>query len=146
MALGARAHFDRALYDGGEFGTSAEEEDFLGLPGLLDPDQVSLLLRKRRAGQARQRTRQPGAGAAGPAHPTSPVRPWARPGTPPAAATPAADRETLASLRKELNGLVRAWHHRSGQPHAPSTPSCAAPAVGRRCRRRPARRSGPASS
>jgi len=29
-----------------------------------------------------------------------------------------ATRETLAALRKELNGLVRAWHHRSGQPHA----------------------------
>ena len=50
-ALNASAHFDRVLYDGGEFGTataagSPEEEDFLGLPGLLDPDQVRTLLRK----------------------------------------------------------------------------------------------------
>jgi hypothetical protein len=26
-------------------------------------------------------------------------------------------RETLAALRKELNGLVGAWNHRTGQPH-----------------------------
>ena len=78
-ALNASAHFDRVLYDGGEFGTataagSPEEEDFLGLPGLLDPDQVRALLHKRQAAQ-------------------------------------------LAALRKELNGLVGAWSHRTGQPH-----------------------------
>ena len=33
------------------------------------------------------------------------------PGPPPAA------RETLAALRKELNLLIAAWHHRTGQPH-----------------------------
>ena len=52
----ARRTFDRVLYDGGEFGTrrtpgTAEEEDFLGLPGLLEPDQVATLLRKRQAEQ-----------------------------------------------------------------------------------------------
>ena len=26
-------------------------------------------------------------------------------------------RESLAALRKELNGLVGAWSHRTGQPH-----------------------------
>ena len=26
-------------------------------------------------------------------------------------------REALAALRKELNGLVGAWSHRTGQPH-----------------------------
>ena len=45
-ALEAQASFDRVLFDGGEFGTGAEmgsdeELDFLGLPGLLDADQVS---------------------------------------------------------------------------------------------------------
>jgi superfamily II DNA or RNA helicase len=35
QALEASAQFDRVLYDGGEFGASAEEEDFLGLPGRL---------------------------------------------------------------------------------------------------------------
>ena len=39
-ALESAATFDRVLFDGGEFGTtaapgSAEEEDFLGLPGLV---------------------------------------------------------------------------------------------------------------
>ena len=61
-ALNASAHFDRVLYDGGEFGTataagSPEEEDFLGLPGLLDPDQVRTLLRKRQDSQLAARTR-----------------------------------------------------------------------------------------
>ncbi len=115
MALGASVHFDRALYDGGEFGTSAEEEDFLGLPGLLDPDQVSMLLRKRRAEQARSARRpagQPGQAIHGSPAPPRPAAP-AHPGAPGHAGT----RESLAALRKELNGLVRAWHHRSGQPH-----------------------------
>ena len=45
-ALKASANFDRVLFDGTEFGTateagSPEEEDYLGLPGLLDPDQVA---------------------------------------------------------------------------------------------------------
>jgi superfamily II DNA or RNA helicase len=118
MALGGSAHFDRALFDGGEFGTSAEEEDFLGLPGLLDPEQVSLLLRKRRAGQARQHGPEP----AGPGAPAAaaPVRRGsaARIGvTPDDGAGQPGTRESLAALRKELNGLVKAWHHRSGQPH-----------------------------
>ena len=55
-ALEAQASFDRVLFDGGEFGTGAEmgsdeELDFLGLPGLLDVDQVSALLRQRQADQ-----------------------------------------------------------------------------------------------
>ena len=85
------------LYDGGEFGTataagSPEEEDFLGLPGLLDPDQVRTLLRKRQDAQLAAR---------------SPAPP----------ATPPVSRQALAALRKELNGLVGAWSHRTGQPH-----------------------------
>ncbi|MDP9396512.1 MAG: DEAD/DEAH box helicase, partial [Actinomycetota bacterium] len=48
-ALEAEAAFDRALYDGGEFGTAAEEQDYLGLPGLLEPEEVSALLRQRRS-------------------------------------------------------------------------------------------------
>ena len=95
QALEASAHFDRVLYDGNEFGVTAEEEDFLGLPGLLEPEQVALLLRARKPAQVAQ---------TGPA----PLDP-----TPP---DPTA-RETLAALRKELNGLIAAWHHRTGQPH-----------------------------
>jgi superfamily II DNA or RNA helicase len=112
-ALNASAHFDRVLYDGGEFGTataagSPEEEDFLGLPGLLDPDQVRTLLRKRQDAQLTARTRG--------IHITAPTAP--APTAPaPAPATPAVSRQALAALRKELNGLVGAWSHRTSQPH-----------------------------
>jgi len=109
QALNASAHFDRVLYDGGEFGTataagSPEEEDFLGLPGLLDPDQVRTLLRKRQDAQRAARTPLLTASA------TSQT-----PEAPPAA--PAVSRQALTALRKELNGLVGAWSHRTGQPH-----------------------------
>jgi hypothetical protein len=33
------------------------------------------------------------------------------------AGAPPVSREALAALRKELNGLVGAWNHRTGQPH-----------------------------
>jgi superfamily II DNA or RNA helicase len=120
QALQASAHFDRALYDGGEFGTSAEEEDFLGLPGLLEPEQVRLLLHKRQADQVRHR---PPSRSVVPAQ----APPADQPGEPVSA------RENLATLRKELNGLVTAWHHRTGQPHAvihaELRRSCGGPAV-----------------
>jgi hypothetical protein len=104
QALNASAHFDRVLYDGGEFGTataagSPEEEDFLGLPGLLDPDQVRTLLRQRQDAQLAARTSVASQ----------------TPEAPPAA--PAVSRQALTALRKELNGLVGAWSHRTGQPH-----------------------------
>jgi superfamily II DNA or RNA helicase len=129
--LQASAHFDRVLYDGGEFGTSAEEEDYLGLPGLLEPEQVGLLLRKRQADQLKKNVNPAERGtrgvsalaaaaagrgtaepAAGPASAGAPASLGAS-----SAAAPSA-RETLAALRKELNLLITAWHHRTGQPHA----------------------------
>jgi superfamily II DNA or RNA helicase len=130
--LTASAHFDRVLYDGGEFGTataagSPEEEDFLGLPGLLDPDQVRTLLRQRQNSQLTARTRAATAPGVPPVPPV-PVAPDA-PAAPvlaetssatSASAAPAAppvSRQALAALRKELNGLVGAWSHRTGQPH-----------------------------
>ena len=125
-ALNASAHFDRVLYDGGEFGTataagSPEEEDFLGLPGLLDPDQVRTLLRKRQDAQLAARTRgvhtpAPPTPAPAPGTPASAAAPQtsSAPQTPPA---PPVSRQALAALRKELNGLVGAWSHRTGQPH-----------------------------
>jgi len=137
QALNASAHFDRVLYDGGEFGTataagSPEEEDFLGLPGLLDPDQVRTLLRKRQDAQLAARTRaakSPAAPAAPASVPTAsatsqtPEAPPAAPAAPAvpgasvASAVPTVSRQALAALRKELNGLVGAWSHRTGQPH-----------------------------
>ena len=111
-ALAASAQFDRALFDGGEFGTTAEEEEFLGLPGLLEPDQVALLLRNRQAGQRRHRAgTAPGPGA-GPGGSTAPASAPAG-----AAAAPPVTRQGIAGLRKELNALVAARHHRTGQPH-----------------------------
>ena len=68
-ALQASAHFDRVLYDGSEFGTTAAEEDFLGLPGLLEPDQVDLLLRKRQAERLKRGSRGLGGWRHGPAAP-----------------------------------------------------------------------------
>ncbi|MBB5777912.1 DEAD/DEAH box helicase [Nonomuraea jabiensis] len=94
------ATFDRVLFDGGEFGTgaevgSAEEEDFLGLPGLLEPDQVATLLRKRQSDQQAARRKQ------AEEQPRETLAP----------------HEQIAELRRELNGLVGAWNHRTGQPH-----------------------------
>ncbi len=105
-ALGSEARFDRVLYDGGEFGHagevhvgSEEEMDFLGIPGLLEPDQVRDLLRHRQSERARRQGRpasDPGV------HQSAPAR---------------STHEQLALLRRELNGLVAAWNHRTGQPH-----------------------------
>jgi hypothetical protein len=106
-ALEAEATFDRVLFDGGEFGTQAavgseEEADFLGLPGLLMPDQVATLLRARQSEQLASRSRR----TAPPGPPTQPASP-----------TDEALHRSLPPLRKELNGLVGAWHHRTGVPH-----------------------------
>jgi superfamily II DNA or RNA helicase len=51
-ALESEATFDRVLFGDDEYGAgvgpgTAEEEEFLGIPGLLDADQVSDLLRSR---------------------------------------------------------------------------------------------------
>jgi superfamily II DNA or RNA helicase len=115
-ALKASAQFDRVLYDGGEFGTateagSPEEEDFLGLPGLLDPDQVAMLLRKRQATQLASRSAGTSNGTATATGVSSSTA------TATEAPAPAVTRESLAAIRKELNGLVGAWSHRTGQPH-----------------------------
>lgn len=97
-ALASEADFDRVLFDGGEFGMSAisgsdDELDYLGLPGLLEPDQVKDLLSRRQQDQVR-RSEDKGAG---------PAR--------------ASTHQQLRELRKELNGLVGAWHHRTDTPH-----------------------------
>ena len=101
-ALGSQATFDRVLYDGGEFGHagevhvgSEEEMDFLGIPGLLEPDQVRHLL-----AEAAVRPRQA----------CVVVRNLE-------AEREVTTHERLAVLRRELNSLVAAWHHRTGAPH-----------------------------
>ena len=102
-ALEAEAHFDRVLFDGGEFGSQAavgspEEAEFIGLPGLLEPDQVATLLRARQTAQAGRTGRR-----------AAPPRAEAE--------RDAASHRAIPALRKELNGLVGAWHHRTGLPH-----------------------------
>ncbi|MBB5631969.1 superfamily II DNA or RNA helicase [Cryobacterium mesophilum] len=94
----SHARFDRALYQGDEFGFAAEvgtpeELDFIGIPGLLEPEQVRELLLQR---QARQSRRTAGRGAQAPV-------PLYR---------------TLREQRSLLNSLVAIQAKRSGMPHA----------------------------
>jgi hypothetical protein len=104
QALGSLAHFDRVLYDGREFGQLAvpgtpEEEEFLGLPGLLEPEHVHELLQQRQARQSRhRRTRE---AREGPAEP----------------APPQALHRTLKEQRQLLNSLVGLYARQSGDPH-----------------------------
>ncbi len=116
-ALGAQAELDQLIYEGTSF--SADEEDYLGLPGLLEPEQVrTLLTRRQQEWLARSRRTSGQAG----------VRPdTVRPDTVGSGATapgePRTDRaapsvrERLTALRKELNSLVALHHHRTGKPH-----------------------------
>ncbi|MCD0485104.1 DEAD/DEAH box helicase [Streptacidiphilus sp. ASG 303] len=107
-ALESDAVFDRVLYNSMEFGMQAhpgseEEEEYLGIPGLLEPDQVQMLLQKRQHRQI-QRSK------AKPAEEADLLEV-------PAENRPVVTHQELRELRKELNTLVAAWHHRTGQPH-----------------------------
>ncbi|MFC5287776.1 DEAD/DEAH box helicase [Actinokineospora guangxiensis] len=105
-SLGASAELDQVIYDGSSFGTAAfsgsdEEQEYLGLPGLLEPDQVRALLRKRQDSQVAARSKS----AAEAPPPAAPV------------ARPQSVGERLATLRKELNALIGMAHHRTGKSH-----------------------------
>ena len=107
-ALGATAELDQIIFDGASFGTpvaagTPEEEEYLGLPGLLTPEQVGLLLAKRQADQRRR-------GSSGPAG-SGPASVAAHP------AGPRTAGERRIVLRRQLNALVAAHHHRTGLPH-----------------------------
>jgi hypothetical protein len=104
-ALSATAELDQVIFDGASFGTGAltgtpEEEEYLGLPGLLTADQVAVLLNRRQSEQIAAQKRE-------------------------AKQTVPAQREPVAlsagerrvSLRRQLNTLVAAHHHRTGLPH-----------------------------
>jgi len=100
-SLGADAELDQVIYDGSSFGTAAfsgsnEEADFLGLPGLLDGEQMRALLRKRQGAQLDSRGTAP---------------------EPPPVAHRGGMSGQLAALRRELNSLVAMRNHRTGQPH-----------------------------
>jgi len=97
-SLGADAELDQVIFDGASFGTatpagSDEEADYLGIPGLLDADQMRDLLRRRQEEQLATRS------AAG------------------IDTTPRTTHGQLRELRRELNALVAAAHHRTGRPH-----------------------------
>jgi superfamily II DNA or RNA helicase len=99
MSLGADAELDQVIFDGSSFGTatpagSDEEADYLGLPGLLDANQMRELLLRRQVEQLDRRSRD---GAAVP--------------------EPITRHGQLRDLRRELNALVSAAHHRTGKPH-----------------------------
>ena len=60
-SLGADAELDQVIFDGSSFGTatpagSDEEADYLGIPGLLDAEQMRDLLRRRQEEQLTKRT------------------------------------------------------------------------------------------
>ncbi len=104
-ALSATAELDQVIFDGTSFGTpvqagTQEEEDYLGIPGLLSADQVSVLLAKRQADQHAAAKRNAPAGSVPP---------------PEKAPRTAAERRIL--LRKQLNLMVAAHHHRTEIPH-----------------------------
>jgi superfamily II DNA or RNA helicase len=99
-ALGAQAELDQLIYEGTSF--SADEEDYLGLPGLLEPEQVRTLLNQRQKEwmtRSRKGQQQPA------------------PAPPPAERPQLTVREQLNKLRKELNTLVALHHHRTNKPH-----------------------------
>jgi superfamily II DNA or RNA helicase len=96
-ALESEAEFDHVLFDAQQFGLNAEvgsadEQEFLGLPGLLELDQVATLLRARQSAQK---------------------------GSPRKKADPElAIHRAMAASRKELNSLVSAYARKSGARHA----------------------------
>lgn len=105
--LVATAELDQVIFDGASFGTAAragtpEEEEYLGLPGLLTPEQVAMLLSRRQAEQlAEQRKRRQEEQV-------------------PAQREPARQLTTAErrlALRRQLNALVAAYHRRTGIPH-----------------------------
>ncbi len=117
QALESTATFDKVLFEGDEFGQlaevgSLEELDFLGLPGILEPDQVREVLQARQQRQARRVAERPAA-------------------APPA---PQALHRTLKEQRALLNSLVGLRAKLTGQPHghihAELRRLCGGPAVG----------------
>lgn len=112
-SLGADAELDQVIYDGSSFGTAAfgtseDEQEYLGLPGLLEPDQVRALLRQRQEQQMEEVGKREAAEKAAKAAEAAEQR---------ANAKPQGVQERLHGLRKELNTLVSLHHHRTKKPH-----------------------------
>mgnify|MGYP000411443070 FL=1 len=99
--LGSDANFDMVMYQGEEFGGyaepgSPEEHDFIGIPGILEPEQISDLLRHRQRRQAQRRAGR---------------------------STVVADNKSiplhrnLKEQRALLNSLVALWSKQTDTPH-----------------------------
>ncbi|MEI2776379.1 MAG: DEAD/DEAH box helicase [Tetrasphaera sp.] len=101
-ALGSAAEFDHVMYDAHQFGLAAvpgsqDEHDYLGLPGLLEPDQVHAVLQERqRRHLARQQRRD------------------RREKVP----ADVSLHRALEAKRKELNSLVNQYARHRGMPHS----------------------------
>jgi superfamily II DNA or RNA helicase len=117
QALESEANFDRVFYEGNEFGFAAEtgsdeELDFIGLPGILEPDQVRELLQQRQARQSKRSASRP----------------------PSETPEPQALYRTLKEQRTLLNSLVGIRAKLNGEPHgivhAELRRVCGGPAVG----------------
>src|SRR5690606_21180451 len=120
QAISSLAHFDRIVFEGAEFGQLAEpgtpeEEEFIGFPGLLEPEHVHELLMQRQARQSRLRQAREAA---------TPVE---------ATTLPAPLHRTLREQRQLLNSLVGLYARQSGEPHgavhAELRRMCGGPAV-----------------
>ncbi|MCE1173002.1 MAG: DEAD/DEAH box helicase [Propionibacteriales bacterium] len=100
--LEAIAAFDHVLFDAAAYGlqsapASEEEADYLGLPGLLEPDQVGALLAERQRRQLARRDRQARREKESPE---------------------VSLHRALESRRKELNSLVSQVARLRGVPHS----------------------------
>lgn len=108
-ALQSRAAFDHVLFDAQQYGfvadegdtmngVTAEERDYLGLPGLLEPDQeIAMVLAERQRRHLARRQRQE-----------------KKEKVPDEVSL----HRALATKRKELNTLVSAFARQSGRPHS----------------------------
>ena len=130
-SIGAEAEFSSLIYDGSQFNTAALDSDgdagFLGIPGLLDADQVKDLLRKKQAEEMDARAakeREERAAQAAEEHrrkihglPSAPAnRRKAQEQSEQEGDSPVAIDE-VTNLRKELNTIVSITAGRTGRPH-----------------------------
>lgn len=99
--LGSDANFDMVMFQGEEFGGyaepgSPEEFDFIGIPGILEPEQISDLLRHR---QRRQAQRGAGRSSDVAVNKSIPLH------------------RSLKEQRALLNSLVALWSKQTSTPH-----------------------------
>ena len=116
-SLGADAELDSLIYDGSTYGTatfsgSDEEADYLGLPGLLDADQMKALLRKRQEEQLDARDEQEKR-----REEIERANAEARRSAGNVAAAERVASDEIPQLRKELNAIVSITAGRTGRPH-----------------------------